>query len=105
MLKIWRIENNDGEGCYRLWQTNSFVRYMERRHNNSMEKHPFPKLDNGIDREIKNGEICGFRDLSQVKNWFSRYELKNLAKIGFTLKKVEVREITAFGEKQVLAIR
>ena len=103
-MKIYRVEDKNGFGCYRD-NNIRFLRNMRIRHDKDLEKYPTPKLDLGIERFIEINEICGFIDLRQAKQWFSKYELKKLAEYGFSLKKVEVKEITAIGQKQVLAIR
>lgn len=98
---IYRIEDSDGKGCYRFMETLSFLG----KHNNDIENHPCPSNDRGIDRYIEENEICGFKDLQQLKKWFTLSDIKKLRYFGFTIKKIEVEQITAYGEKQVLAIR
>ena len=99
---IYRIEDENGQGCYQngVWEYNELGE-----HNLNSEKYPLPQDDKGIDRYIEKIEITGFKDLRQLKNWFSLKEVKRLRRNGFTIKKVEVDIITAFGNKQVLAIR
>ena len=103
-MKIWRVENSDGQGCYRKFGI-KFLDRLVNRHDRTCLKHPIPFNDIGIERGQETFEICGFIDKDQALNWFSKYELKKLAGIGFYLKEIEVAEITAIGEKQVLAIR
>jgi len=99
---IYRIEDENGQGCYQngVWEYNELGE-----HNLNSEKYPLPQDDKGIDRYIEEIEITGFKDLRQLKNWFSLKEVKRLRRNGFTIKKVEVDTITALGNKQVLAIR
>jgi hypothetical protein len=107
MPYIYRVENKLKKGCYwgkhydkkicdiigdHFWKCN-------------YNKHPIPEEDKGIKRYIKRNEICGFKTKKQALKWFTFKELKGLLKIGYKLKKIKVKEITAIGQKQVLAIR
>ena len=100
---IYRLENKDGQGCYR--NKSAKIDYILCRHFEEEEYYPIPKQDLGIERNPLPNEICGFKDIKQAKNWFNDYELKELKKLGYELKKVEVKKITAIGEMQVLAIK
>ena len=103
-MTIYRVENEVGVGCYRE-NNNIVVAVLIAKHDNSLGRHPTPRIDKGIDRGIRVGEICGFIDYKQARDWFEPEELVALYEIGYTLKQVEVKEITAVGQKQVLAIR
>lgn len=100
---IWRVENQEGRGCYR--SSSPISAWIIKRHNDNQEQYPAPLSDGGIDRLVKWYEICGFKDLQQALDWFSRKEILKLSEEGFILKEVKVKEITAIGEKQILAIR
>jgi len=102
MYTIYRVENSQGDGCYRVYS--NIKRWICKRHKDGCQ-HPTPILDNGINRSVEPKEICGFKDFEQSKNWFNKWELLRLWFCGFRLKQVEVKEITAYGDKQVLAIR
>lgn len=99
-MLVFRVENNEGKGCYRDRKTLLILK----RHLDS-KKHPLPKNDILISREIEKEEICAFYDLHQVCNWFNYKELKNLKELGYTLKLVQVKQITAFGKTQILVKR
>jgi len=103
MLYIYRVENDLGEGCYWFKDTGKVLS------NHFTEEgyplHPTPLEDIGIERTPEIEEVCGFLNLKQAKNWFTDEELKELKELGFHLKKVKVKKITAKGNKQVLAIR
>ncbi|KKK54217.1 hypothetical protein LCGC14_3086960 [marine sediment metagenome] len=102
MEKIWRVENQNGEGCY---QTEYRLKnWICNRHDSSL-KHPNPSQDKKIKRWIETIEICGFINKKQALNWFNELELTHLATEGFILKEITVTTITAIGQKQVLAIR
>lgn len=101
MQTIWRVENNEGKGCYRYKNTKKFLEYHDLE--NNQKNHPCPLFDTGIDRDLFNKEICGFYSIEQAMRWFSVDDLINLKTLGFRLKKVFVKEITAIGNSQILA--
>lgn len=98
---IWRIENRDGYGPY---MGGSEDDWADERHCDDNGR-PTPICDRGIERYPDAGEICGFLSIHHVKKWFTKKELLNLYACGFHLKRVPIAEITAIGEKQVLAVR
>jgi len=102
MPKIYRVENEEREGCYAFVE-DTFKILGE--HFINLEKYPEPLIDKKIKRNPLTEEICGFLNLEQSKKWFSDIELLELEKLGYYLKEVEVKKITAIGERQVLAIR
>jgi len=110
MKTIYRVENDEGFGCY---YGKSYDEEADILHSHffcssdaDKRKHPLACEDRGIDRDIISGEeIFGFLNIEQAKAWFTPDELKGLEKLGYALKKVIVKEITAVGEKQVLAIK
>ena len=101
MPYIYRVENYEGNGCYYEHADLHFIDKHAR-----YNGHPRPEQDRGIGRDMHMGvEICGFLNLKQAQGWFSPNELLQLDKEGFILSRVKVKEITAIGETQVLAIR
>jgi len=98
---IWRVENRDGYGPYMGGTEEDWAS----EHHSVDTGRPTPSSDNGIGRSPDYTEICGFISIHDVKKWFKKEELLNLYACGFRLKRVPVSEITAVGEKQVLAIR
>lgn len=100
MIKIWRVEDKDGIGCYQ-----GHLPELERMYKKHNKINPLPFKDKGIRREPRENEICGFINKEQAFKWFNKYELKNLKNLGFDLKEIKVAKITAIGERQVLAIR
>jgi len=99
MPKIYRVENDYGHGCY----TNGDMSFACK--HSQQTNTPSPNFDRGIKRWMSHKEICGFLNLEQANKWFTDNELKEAERKGFILKQIEVKEITAIGEKQVLAIR
>lgn len=96
---IYRIEQDDGLGCYRFLDEIQWLQEHSR-----LNGRPCPAEDKGIERGMEDEEICGFTSLTQLKQWFKLAEIKSLREEGFTIRKIEVEKITAYGEKQVLAI-
>jgi len=107
MKKIWRVENMQGVGPYQIEDDNGRVRFCESPllAHNSMNGHPSPYGDPGIQRGPKGQEICGFESVAQAHAWFTEDELKWLEEEGFYLKQIKVFKITAKGKHQVLALR
>jgi hypothetical protein len=100
---IYRVENDDGIGCYSCHFSELEAMYI--RHKKTRRKRPLPQMDKGIDRNMTEAEICGFISLRQAEKWFTKNELNKLLFFGCSLKKVKISKITARGQKQVLAIR
>lgn len=98
-MKILRVENTDGLGCY-MWGDFDFITYHDEKNG-----HPSPSADSGIERRMRKNEICGFKNSNQAFNWFNKSEFIDMEKQGFQLKEIKVKKITAIGEMQVLAIR
>ena len=100
-MEIWRVENDEGEGCY---IGHPETKPILQTHLNTLT-HPHPLADFEIARLPKTEEISGFCSEVQAKRWFSEDNLKQLKPLGFRLRKVSVKEITIQSRFQVLAIR
>ena len=101
MKKIWRVQNSHGVGCYQGCP-NGFIKGLS---DEPTPNKPLPQHDKGIGRCIKKEkEICGFKDEEQAKRWFDKKMLKILKSYGYNLECVAVKEVTAMGEYQVLAV-
>ena len=100
---VFRVEHEDtGQGCYRQQYGGDFVDKMGNNHSNTLDIHPPPQKDIGIDRYSVDGEFCGFKDMKQLQKWFTNFELRELEKLGYIIMTIENAEITVIGEKQVL---
>ena len=104
MQTIWRIENEEGVGPYQGDMDDSSLAELISSHNTDNTK-PAPCDDQGIRRYPEGEEICGFKDMAQVREWFDRDILIALYAEGYKLKKIVVSVVTAVGQKQVLAIK
>lgn len=100
-MYIYRVENDEGVGCYSELVHEIKELYEHTKKNN----HPLTTQDQGIYRFAENDEIHGFLDLDQAMNWFTSNEFSKMARHGQKLRRVKVKEITAIGEHQILAIR
>ena len=107
MKTIYRVENKKGNGCYRNLSDGLRVALDDviDPYENLDDIQPSPEIDNGIMRSPHKNEICGFKNMDQVTDWFDSTELEILRRFGFEVKKVLVQKITAIGECQVLAVR
>ena len=104
MKTIWRVENGNGWGPYRGGVSSIKLQELLDSHDMDEDKHPCPWNDS-IGRPPESNEVCGFNSIKQAKKWFTARELQLLESEGYILKEVEVQEITAIGDKQVLAKR
>jgi hypothetical protein len=102
METIYRVEDENGQGCYSAHLPE--LERMYARHAFNGVNYPRPQEDKGIEMKPEKDEFCGFKNIEQALSWFTEEDLKLLKRYGFELKKVEVEAITAVGEKQVLAI-
>jgi hypothetical protein len=96
---IWRVQDDCGEGPYRDIMVEDIIGH----HDSDKVNHPAPMFDKGIMRDAEDGEICGFISEWQLRQWFTRVELNKLRQYGYHIVKLEVKKITAVGEKQILA--
>jgi hypothetical protein len=97
---IFRMQNKNGEGCY---CADGYCDVLNS--HSAWNGHPTPQEDLGINRYMVFGqEICGFESIRQAVKWFRSWERRELKKEGFQIVRREVKEITARGQYQVLAI-
>jgi len=101
MLHIYRVENENGKGCY----FEGAISINRLGKHNCLARTPHPIHDVGIKREPVKKEICGFKSLQQARKWFTKTEFKRMAKNGYELKRCDVKKITAESISQVFAVR
>ena len=102
-MKIWRVQNKNGRGPYWVPTTkkSSAVTAMQENHNVNLDKYPTAIMDSGIRRSASEGELYGFINEAQLRNWFSDTDLQVLAEDKFEVVIVD-GEITAMGSHQLL---
>jgi hypothetical protein len=101
---IYRVEDEEGKGPYMgsydvdEWTEGSHVG----------DHHPTPMSD-GIefwkvrDQHGNNNILCGFRDMDQLRKWFTCRELTNLYDMGLRVKVYQVnRDYIWHGNMQVV---
>jgi len=101
MDTVFRIQDAKGEGPYQ-GQEGEFLENMNNNHS-GCSIHPIPYCDKGIGRSPELEERCGFRNMEQLKSWFTDHELEGLSKLGFVIAQIK-GEITVVGQHQVLFI-
>lgn len=99
MDKIWRVQNIDGQGCYRQVDDELLEMNPWR-----PSRQPLPEDDKGIDRRILEEEYCGFESKEQALQWFDTEVLLKLEQVGYMLTEIE-GYITARGKCQVLFVK
>ena len=103
MAHVFRVEHEDGIGCYyHRSRMHGFLDDMHHRHNADTEMHPSPFNDIKIDRSMHSDEFCGFESMESLEQWFTENDLIKLDQLGFSVIELNGVEITAVGEKQVL---
>jgi hypothetical protein len=108
MTTIYRVQNNQGKGCYRGLTPSMNIavqKILGTGYDLCDNKHPAPQWERGIDRFPHKYEICGFQNVRQALKWFSAKEIRGLRRLGFELVQVQVQRITAIGTRQILAIK
>lgn len=103
---VYRVQNDKGEGPYCAGDESTERRNMIRDHNYCLyETHPTPELDEGIDRCVDDCvELCGFRTMLQLTDWFDEVDLEVLANDGFFVVEIHEAHITAQSDYQLLFI-
>lgn len=95
---IYRIEDYNGTGFYHshllTYECACDIKLHQLKHNPPIE-------DIGIERHCNVGEKCGFLDKKQLHNWLDKWQIKELMRKGFKLKRL-YREVTAIGQYQIL---
>jgi len=108
--KIWRFENEKGEGPYNGHPSPKFL--FKSTHDGESKKHPHPKYDfknSKIIRFLNNMNTkdhfrCGFSTKKQAFEWFTERERKILKNNGYNLVRKNADRIFK-GNKQVIYIR
>lgn len=90
-MKVYRIEDSAGYGPYR--GRHDMSAWSRRDHN---DWHPTPLME-GLPI---SGRLCGFKSLYYLKKWFTPHELMRLKRLGYSIKKVEAKEV-CYGKNQL----
>lgn len=98
-MKVYRVENFMKKGCY-----HGIESYKWRIRSHDTKKHPTPEKCKVLS-EVDNLDdyIFGFKDLTQLSNWFTTKEVNNLLDLGFTIREYKVKKKDIiFATKQVI---
>jgi len=98
MIKVWRVQNDDGRGPYR--GNYNYTQWTDSGGWHDEENHPSPEADLGIHNSW-DGIRFGFIDLEQAQRWFTRSELERLVCQGYHLIELEVDCVVAQSEYQL----
>ena len=100
MMKVWRIENKEGDGPYSMMRDNENLDFLFR-HNNNLDRWP-PPTDDDID-EIRPEEVFGFASQESLYLWFGD-DLERLEENGFYITCYESNYVR-HGFKQVVFVK
>ena len=86
---VYRIQDKDQRGCYITEKREKypFLDEMDKRHSDDTTGHPILHVSYDIPYRCIR---FAFSNLAQVRNWFTAYERKELAKLGYKLVKIEL---------------
>lgn len=104
MHSILRVEHKDNHrGPYRDGH-NGEVKEITNNHCFDLDLYPVPEDDIGIDRNPDPWELCGFKNVKQLREWFTNEELEILKRNDFIVRKLSLKDVkvTAVGERQLL---
>ena len=105
MHSILRVEHKDTKrGPYIGSSSYDKVKEITDRHCEDLDIYPLPEADIGIERDPHCYELCGFKDVKQLTNWFTKEELAIFKEEGFIVKRLSLKnvEVTEVGERQIL---
>ena len=96
---IYRVQNDEGWGCYHNGGAKKNELYHEDEPN-----HPHPLYDIGIKRYPRSGERHGFESVEKAYKWFTEEEFERMHDNGYELVRIDIEdiEIQAIGECQLL---
>ena len=98
-MKIWRIENNKGQGPFRGdWYGRPYTLIME------VINHDLPETCTDCKFNVRNEMIVGCESLSQLNKWILPNGYKILKEMGYKITTREIKEILAYGQFQVVAL-
>ena len=106
---VYRLQNDKGFGPYLITDMSDKTRAIMKLlndHNgvNSMNNHPTPSFDKGIERESLKYEHCAFDSMEQLTRWFTPLEIEELHKFGYEVVTIPDVIVTAKSDHQVLFV-
>jgi len=106
MHSILRVEHKDTkQGPYSYYKSD-LVNILTDNHcyGDNGYNYPTPEKDIGIERDPHSYEFCGFKNISQLRAWFTEEEIDILKQENFIVKRSSLKdvEVTEVGERQIL---
>ena len=98
MKRIYRVENKEGDGPYTSFDAPFEVYYLTSKHYD--ELHPGPYQE-GWGR-ISSDCLFGFKDLEQLKKWFTYDERQILSKYGWRIAIYYTKRLVKNSNKQCI---
>lgn len=98
--RIFRIQDNEGRGPWRPGFSHLWVKPRPDHDNLPPWMFEFPHIDI---KSIESGHFgSGCRNTKQLRRWFTKNEYKTLVNFGFKAVMMDVEEVLAESEKQLL---
>jgi|SRR6478735_6765030 len=91
-ISLIRIEHINGYGLFSEDENKQVKLYESIYHKQIMERHsrfPTPFMDI---KEFTKNHYCAFRNLNRFKDWFNKFELEDLYKVGFRVYSIKVKD-------------
>lgn len=111
--KIFRVEHKSKKlkkvyaGPYSSSGVSSVEKWCENEFNlHGDDTHPDPYSDKLLKKmkfNLSAGLHCGFKNIKQLKKWFSKKEMQKLNELGFLVAQYESDNVL-FGDRQVLFV-
>ena len=90
-MLVYRVENNQGIGPYKVYpKPNSIMELCEA--HNSSRAHPAPGADPGLGVFMQKDYFCGFASEAVLKKWFHGWR-KHLRTAGFHMAVYQARKV------------
>jgi len=95
---IYRVENSNQTGCYRLYECAG----MMMRHDRTQEIHPVPQADPEFKRNpfyMDESYYFGFDTMDKFHNWFDEQDRIEMKSLGYKLSVYEIDTEYTFSSK------
>ena len=98
MKEVFRVQNIRGVGPYTGFYKDEFRQKMTKRHSDDEVDHPVLEVWPPVEEEI----FYGFKSLTYLKGWFTKWELEKLYKLGYFVYKITKIKIVKKDDYQVI---
>jgi hypothetical protein len=91
-MYVWRVENEQGIGPYRMYLPDMGIAYDG--DESVVSAHPYPHEDfSEKEQKERHGKLYGFATEQDAIRWFSNAGLESMRPFGFQLKRVPARRV------------